>query len=975
MTGKVVDLGPEVGLVWSQKFPENLMRQRARHPFLPDLQAITEDLWAFGPRQPLAGRVERGRDGRDDFLKVYVDDRYALMLFPTRDGRGYWVGGIHPLHFDDHDQVARGALLLRAGGWRVHAHPRELRHLSGWSAVQAAWNAGITGSHEPRQDLPDTHARYLDRLTTLIEQGRRIEATGGAGRLSTYRRVAPVAAVRRSARSVHAFHLLDAGRLTTGSRVHIDGEPDLRGRVEQIDEGVARVRFERPVDFDRIPEVGSFAESPNLLAYDKRSEAVEILRERRSHNPALLPALVDGVYRPFRPAVGTRPAEPLDPSQLSAFHKALEVPDLALIQGPPGTGKTRTIRQLALACAEEDRKVLITSYTNRAVDNVLKDLPDDLLVLRIGREDGVTADCEHLMLEARASELQRHIVERTEPHFRRYAAADTAGGAADALFRQFAYDRERLVEAVEDVRRRAAAVATKDGEVTFDLRHRLGTLDQATWQHQAMLAERVEVLQRLERSLARARRRAEMPLIGLFVRRRVARIDGEAAHARAEADGIHRTLAAIDNDRKGLLAELARVRGTHPELNALRRDHQQALTEQGARADQAAGVAGALRDLLDGPLPPIAADPAALAVFHEAAEQALVLARRRWELLKSWRERLGRRNEQLYGELIRYADVIGATCIGSATSEHLDDVGFDLAIVDEAGQIATVDALVPLVRARRAVMVGDHVQLPPLPDQELLTWAAAEHPDDPDLARLVTHSAFELAFPTVPPGHRELLRYQRRMPEMVARFVSEQFYGGFLETAVERTHRDDLFAAPLAFVDTSALPQKERRGRRPRPDEPWPKRSWLNDREAELAARLAAHYHARSGDWAVILPYSAQIGLVSELLAKEIGDQDAIARRVATVDSFQGGEHDTIIFGFTVSNPSGHIGFLREVRRSNVAFSRARQRLILIGDLSTLLNTGDPLFRGMVDNLHEHVRRRGDLRAYRDVMGVLGEDT
>jgi hypothetical protein len=772
---------------------------------------------------------------------------------------------------------------------------------------------------------------------------------------------------------VHAFQLIGGSRLTTGSRVHIDGEPDLRGRVERIEEGVARVRFERPVDFRRIPAVGAFAESPNLTAFDKQQEAIEMLRERRARNQLLLPALVDRVFQPFQPAVQVRPAEPLDVSQLSAFHKALAVPDLALIQGPPGTGKTYTIRQIVLACAARDRKVLISSYTNRAVDNVLKDLPANLLVLRVGREDGVTPGCEHLTLEARAVELQRRILDRTEPVLRRYDVADSEEGTADALFRQFTWEMDNLAESTAAVRRRAGELADRDAAVTEPLRRRLASLREADQQHQLVLAERGHAFERLEVSLNGARRAAGFALIGPLFRRRARRFEGEWSAAGAELEAVRRTLDAIAQDRQAAEADLARLRATHPELRAARHAHERELAEHRSRAERAAQFGIPLRDLLGEDLPPIAADQDALAAFHAAAGPALELMRRRLKLLRSWRDQLYRRTEQLYGELVRYADVIGATCIGSATSEHLDDVGFDLAVVDEAGQISTADVLVPLVRAHRAVLVGDHVQLPPLPDRDLIDWTRAEHPGDDELSRLVTHSAFELVFASVPPQNKELLRYQRRMPELLARFISDRFYGGFLETEVKRSHRDDLFAAPLAFVDTSGLPLGKRRDRQPHAHEPWPKSSRLNKCEADLLTRLAAHYHSRSDDWAVILPYAAQIGLVTELLAEHIGDEDTVARRVATVDSFQGGQHDTILFGFTLSNRAGQVGFLKEIRRLNVAFSRAKQRLILVGDLATLLNATDPSFRDLAEALHDYVQRVGDLQNYRDVMRHLGE--
>ncbi|MEZ7125801.1 DEAD/DEAH box helicase [Nonomuraea sp. AD125B] len=976
MERKIVDLGVEVGLIWSKNFPGKLVRQRERHPLLPGLEGIRHDLWSAGSQNLIPARVERGWEGRDDFLKIYVDGRYALMLFPTKDSRGYWIGGIHPMHFSDHDQIVRGGLLLRAGRWRVFDHPSQLQHSSGWPAIQTTWATGFTSppGQEPTPTVRASHTAFLNQLGTLVDQGRRIEASAGdASRLVPYHRVTPVAATRRSARSVHAFQLIDANRLTAGTRVHIDGEPDLRGRIERIDEGVATVRFERPVDFGRIPESGAFAESPNLIAYDKQRAAIEILREGRTRNPQLLTTLADHRFQPFAPVLGRRPRERLDASQLSAFHKALAVPDLALIQGPPGTGKTHTIRQVVLACADEQRKVLISSYTNRAVDNVLQDLPEDLLVLRIGREDGVTPGCEHLMLEARAVELQRRIAERTELVLARYAAA-ASDGPADALYRQLAQDLGRLKETDADVQRSAAVLAEREDSVTADLRERTAALDHEERRHEELLAEHVHALDRLERALDSARKAAGLPLVGRFFRRRLIRLEEKRSGTAAESEDIRRTSGLIAQDRARLAVELDQVRATHPDLVAARRTHERDLARRRAGAERAAKVATSLRGLLDGETPEISADPARLAAFLRAAGSALGRMRSRFDLLISWRAQLERRTEQLYGELVRYADVIGATCIGTATSEHLDDVDFDVAIVDEAGQIGTADLLVPLVRARRAVLVGDHVQLPPLPDQRLVAWAEKEHPGDSELVRLITDSAFELLFPVTPPENKELLRYQRRMPESLARFISRHFYDGLLETDVWRVHHDDLFAAPVAFVDTAELPERARRDRRPRADEPWPKDSRLNECEARLLTLLATHYHAQSDDWAVILPYAAQIGLVTSLLTRRIGDESVVARRVATVDSFQGGQHDTILFGFTLSNPYRNVGFLSEVRRSNVAFSRAKQRLILVGDLMTLLNATDSGFRDLAHALHDHVRTSGDLRGYRDIMRRLGEN-
>jgi hypothetical protein len=97
--------------------------------------------------------------------------------------------------------------------------------------------------------------------------------------------------------------------------------------------------------------------------------------------------------------------------------------------------------------------------------------------------------------------------------------------------------------------------------------------------------------------------------------------------------------------------------------------------------------------------PPVPTDPAGLAEFAVAAERAVELSKRSLLLLRQWRATLERRTKQLYPELIRYADVVGATCIGVASDKNLTGVPFDVAIIDEAGQIAVPSLLVPLVRA------------------------------------------------------------------------------------------------------------------------------------------------------------------------------------------------------------------------------------------------------------------------------------
>ncbi|HEU5026822.1 MAG TPA: AAA domain-containing protein [Spirillospora sp.] len=976
MPDRQVDLPGAIHLVPSMRFVEKQAERRARYPFLPDLEGIRQDLGALASRGPVPARVESGRGGRGDFLKLYIGGRYVLTLNETKHGNGYSVSGAFPMGFEHHDEIVRGALSLRTPAWILHYRIQEMPFGADacWEFLQERWRLLNRDSAAPtagEPSMPKAYEEFLDALDAVIDEGRRVELAAGTGGMISYRRVEASAARRRSARSVHDFQLIGSHRPLVGTRLHVRGAPDLRGRVDLLRGTLMTVRFERPVDLDAIPRVGAFVESPSTVPFDRQAEAVRMLRDGRSANPHLLDVLAGHRFRPFTPPAA-EPARALDDSQRSAFRKALAVPDAGLILGPPGTGKTRTITEIARACAAAGERVLVTSYTNRAVDNVLQELPADLVVLRVGRDDGVTPGCQHLTLEEQAATLQGEILRRTEAAFRSYAPAEPERGEAAAWLRQLDTSISALRDTEAAERQAADALRKRAAQITAAVDERARALSAAADGHRRELADRDARLAAVADSRERAEARSRWPLIGRLLRGRADRLAGEYRRDQLERGHLLNTLNTVLRNRDAALAEARRLRESSPELLRLRSMLDDASAATRDRALAAAADAEELRTLIHGVPAPAAPAPAlaALDAFRGQAAQALELMRRRLDLLAEWRGHLGSRTEQLYPELARYADVIGATCIGTATTAALKGLDFGLAIVDEAGQISTPNVLVPLVRARRAVLVGDHHQLPPFVDGQVERWAR----DDPRALGIVTKSAFELLFPGVPEGHREILRYQRRMPPVIARFVSQQFYGGFLQSDVERPHRDALFESPLVFVDTAGLPQRQRHERPPRPDERWAETGYANDAEARVITDLIGHYDGRVADWAVILPYQAQVGLVTEMVAGRIRDDERAAAGVGTVDSFQGGERDLIVFGFTRSNASGAIGFLNELRRANVAFSRPRRLLILVGDSTTLTRASDPAFRAMAASLLRHVHDNGDPRGVREIRPLIARE-
>ena len=241
-----------------------------------------------------------------------------------------------------------------------------------------------------------------------------------------------------------------------------------------------------------------------------------------------------------------------------------------------------------------------------------------------------------------------------------------------------------------------------------------------------------------------------------------------------------------------------------------------------------------------------------------------------------------------------------------------------------------------------------------------------ESVDDPVVRQLLTKSALELSVERLPDTNVVPLTQQRRMPAVIADFISASFYDNTLQTKVHREHSDPLFRSALAFVDTARLSDTRRHERAAR------ERGYHNPAEAALLIRLAAFYDARGAEWAVIVPYRAQVRAISTRLTSLLGDGQKVKLNVGTVNSFQGGERDVILYGFTRSNPVGNVGFLKELRRANVAFTRAKHQLVLVGDMPTLTIARDDAFRALAVRLRDHLAAHGDIRQYDEIDRKIG---
>jgi predicted DNA helicase len=264
---------------------------------------------------------------------------------------------------------------------------------------------------------------------------------------------------------------------------------------------------------------------------------------------------------------------------------------------------------------------------------------------------------------------------------------------------------------------------------------------------------------------------------------------------------------------------------------------------------------------------------------------------------------------------------------------------FDTLVVDEATQATAPSCWIPMTHARRAILVGDHKQLPPT----ILNQEAAQSGLQHTLfERLAKHHETD---PDAPDSIRSLLRTQYRMHETIMGFSSRTFYDDRLKAdetvrhhtladlgvpsdAVPANTRRDILDpdAPLVLVNTAAIdaPEQQRSGSHSRE----------NPREADLVTRLATDLletGVAPEQIAIIAPYDDQV----DRLEQQIEDEGV---EVDTVDGFQGREKEVVLVSLVRSNESGTVGFLDEPRRFNVAVTRAKRKAIVVGDMTTVAN-------------------------------------
>ena len=649
----------------------------------------------------------------------------------------------------------------------------------------------------------------------------------------------------------------------------------LAGEVDQTDEYSLTLYVERRLPGNIPPKGRLIIDTRATKGQLKRQlNALQAMRNPRTPRQEVLKRCLvhpaDAEVSPGEVTITQWFSERLDDNKKTAIKAALGSADIFKVEGPPGTGKTTFIAELILQylARHPRQRVLLTSQTHIAVDNAIEKVVKFRPDLRVTRVGFQEAKV--------APTVQPHLLANRLTPWREKTRRESI-----RFLTQFAqrsgFDSTKIRQGIDvglllQARLELAQIEKREAEVEIGLQ-----------------TVREELYAKTEKGEPQADSD------------RASNLSSELDRLREELNDLRLTRQARAQAKRNADKDFA---DEYPEDKALLRESDEELT--------------VWRDGLVGASP--------------EAKHICAL----FELQAEWLQRFTR-DDDCAEIILLDSDLIAGTCIG-ITGGDTEDEGYGLCIVDEASKATLPEALVPMIRSDRWVLVGDQRQLPPFVD------AALRNPrflaDSRIEAEVVKETLLTRLDRLQLPAHAQaLLSRQHRMVPAIGNLVSEIFYGGKLETVVDPTSQipvalGAVLSAPVTWISTS----REKRRR-----EQNPSGSFFNPLEAEWAAVLLGRlefYYARSATGknasqgplkiAVLTGYSAQ----RSHLIQRVGNESCPHLEVEchTVDSYQGREADVVIFCVTRSNTEGRAGFLSSHERINVALSRARCALWIVGD-------------------------------------------
>jgi len=625
---------------------------------------------------------------------------------------------------------------------------------------------------------------------------------------------------------------------------------------------------------------------------------------------------------------------PPNESQMTAIEKGINSKDIFLVMGPPGTGKTTVILEWVRYFVEvEHKRVLVSSQNNKAVDNVLARLAEekDIDVIRIGSEAKLQQEVIPYMFENKLTALNQRIDHATQSAITQLHTAIlewSAYGERFFVFHQQLAEMERLETVLrESIREQLISIKTRQKKYYEEYQNGIELCEKAKKKYQECL----EAIKNYEGKNFILKKLWESRHKGNLESKR--KLETIIENAKKEAD------CARDNFNRYAKLYVAREGVIKDkfisEMGRAKKRSRKEVENVNAEMPKCPHVAKLFENISfsfeD------VKSMARLQLFLKKLNAEIQRAKDILDAETVWRgDIVGRQNYALNEIVLETVDLVGATCIGVSSQKRFANLQFDVTIIDEAGQIQIHNALVPMSVSNKLIMLGDYKQIPPSADQELIDLCELNGVDP----ELLKKSLFEKLFEKLPETNKMMLDTQYRMPGEIADIISEWFYNGEYKSPEFRRNLKgilpDISEKPLIIIDTS--------GEDGRFETRTPERGTYNILEANICRDILSYIVSNGIDISlneigIISAYGDQVARIKKAINGIVSSENANAM-AATLDSFQGQERNLIIYSFTKSSKKkaamSRIGFLNELRRLNVAMSRCKKTLIMIGDMKFL---------------------------------------
>lgn len=645
--------------------------------------------------------------------------------------------------------------------------------------------------------------------------------------------------------------------------------------------------------------------------------------------------------------------------QKEAFLHAIGSSDLYLIQGPPGTGKTTVITELVNYIVDHDQKVLISSETHIAVDNVLERIQhrDNFFPIRLGNEEIVTPVNRDYLIDRSVENLLRNTREKGRQQDQDYQNPQEAESTI----------RIRLNDAICKIEEKITETKVRLGLNSFskfDLK-RIASYQEKV----SSCAELYEHLRKLASEYDNWKRKVEEVQLKIHEYELSIRIGKEAkdnygASAKSFMDSfrVKEEEARINISKMKLCLQKLNEDSIEKQYLKLKQEflvkkeelerdrlfvERKRTKKEISLKEYVYQIQNGICDILDMEnKKKMCKDQFELDMKEEIKkyEYRKHLLEKTRDIRKDWFEKTETAGVNAYFQdlYIDMANVICATCSGitATTNRRFQEMSYDYVIVDEAAKCNTLDLLIPLTMGKKIILLGDHKQLAPMIDDSRLK----DKLDESVIESIRENTLFKKLYEErVSESCKCMLDTQYRMDDLICKFISNTFYESKLINGCgKRNHGIKELSSTMLWLDC------------PRSKEILVGTSYRNDVEAELIVKFLDFLDKKSVSKktvGIISPYRRQVDRISELL-KERAYLNLDVEN-STIDAFQGKEKQIIIFGLVRSQRIS--GFLKDANRLNVAISRAQELCAVVGDVNMVSQKN----AGLLANLHQYMATHG----------------